>query len=64
MYCTFPAQWNYRIQAARKIAACSGIHGARIMTDATYNIFINDQGAKNTNKATDLKVIVKVTGYR
>ena len=62
--CTYLVQWNYRVQAARKIAACAGIHGARIKTDATYNIFINDQGAKNTNKPTDQKVFISCTVYR
>ena len=49
-------QWNYRIQALRKVAACSGVHGARVKIDSTYNIFINNQGAANTNKAGDLEV--------
>ena len=49
-------QFNYRIQAARKIAACSGVFGTRVKIDATYNVFVNDQGCANTNKACDLKV--------
>ena len=50
-------QWNYRIQAFKKIAACAGVHGARVQTDATFNIFVNDQGSRNTNKAGDLTVL-------
>ena len=50
-------QWNYRIQAVKKIAACAGVHGARVQTEATFNIFVNDQGSRNTNKAGDLKVL-------
>ena len=47
---------KYRICAHRKIAACSGVFGAKIQVDALHNCFINDQGLKHTNVDGDLKV--------
>ena len=49
-------QWKYRIQAHHKAAADGGAHGEAVALDSQFNGIINEKGAKNTNKAGDLKV--------
>ena len=49
-------QPKYRICCHRKIAACSGVFGAKVQTDALHNCFVNDQGLEDTNVEGDLKV--------
>ena len=50
------SQPKYRICCHRKIAACAGVFGKKVQTDALHNCFINDQGLKDTNVEGDLKV--------
>jgi len=47
---------KYRICCHRKIAACAGVFGAKVQTDALNNAFINDQGLEDSNLEGDLKV--------
>jgi len=47
---------KYRICCHRKIAACAGVFGAKIQTDALHNCYINDRGFEDSNVEGDLKV--------
>ena len=58
LHLCFQFQYKYRILSHEKIALCAGVHGARLAQDATSNIFVNDKGEANTNKAGDLKVML------
>ena len=53
----FTFQFKYRIEATEKLAATEGMYGERTALNATYNGLVNDQGAANTNKPGDLKVL-------
>ena len=52
----FSFQYKYRIESCEKSAAAQGVHGRAMGVATTWECFANDVGARNTNKAGDLKV--------
>ena len=47
---------NTGYAVTERVAACSGVFGAKVQTDALHNCFVNDQGLEDTNVEGDLKV--------